>query len=244
MSAGPLRRSGDRRHRRPAQQLLEAKPGTDDRVRRRRSARRAPTRRRTAHVSPNTSQGPPPAVCPSPISRPPRPRCHGRHRRQAPSSPAGARSPPRGVAVIAAELAQRRPDLSPAQLRATLIARRRARRSAPRPRPARAQAPGRLRGVTANPPTAVSGALVPIQVQLTHRPPAGSSVPRPRRRDAPSRRARRWSPGTPTTVNVRGRRARHGLRPPRGRRQRHATDGLASRGWCARTPSSRSRSAR
>ena len=182
-----------------ANELLKAKPGTDIAF--------ADTERGltsdappSAKISPNTSQGPTAGGLPKPdlaaagsaltVGAGGKPVVAGG------SAVAAAR-----VAAIAAELSQKRPDLSPAQLRATLIAAGKPAQLPP-DRTGAGAASDAFGAITANPPTAVSGALFPVKVNLstttsgeaaftttggaTAQPPSASLVA-----------------GTPTTVNVR-----------------------------------------
>jgi hypothetical protein len=70
------------------------------------------------------------------------------------------------VAVLAAKLSQQRPDLSPHQLRAALIAAGDP-QDLPPDRTGAGVATENFGAITAEPPTAVSGALSPVEVALT-----------------------------------------------------------------------------
>ena len=203
-AAGPVRRAlggpGDRRDRR-ARHPRCSRPSPERRSRSAtRSARRAPTPRPPRASRPTARRDPPPAACPSRISRRDASALSAGNGGKAVviggSAVAAAR-----VAVIAAELVQRRSDLSPAQLRATLIAAGRP-QDLPPDRTGAGAASDAFGTITANPPTAVSGALFPVEVNLTTTA-SGSftfQVPQGASAQPPSASL---VPGTPTTVNVR-----------------------------------------
>lgn len=183
----------------PANDLLEAKPGTEISFG---DSERAPSTDappRTA-ISPNTSQGPTAGGLPKPDLAAP-----GSALTVGPGGTAvvagGSAIAAARVAAYAASLAQERPDLSPKQLRAMLMAHAEPANLPPERTGAGAAAPGR-QDLVADPPAPVSGALDPISVdlnavatsRLTLRATSGATV-RPQTVTV--------VPGTPTTVSVR-----------------------------------------
>jgi hypothetical protein len=182
-----------------AKQLLNAKPGTDISFG---DTKRGPTSDAPsiARISPNTSQGPTAGGFPKPDLA-----ADGSALTVGVGGTAvvvgGSAVAAARVAVLAAKLAQQRPDLSPHQLRAALIAAGDP-QSLPPDRTGAGAATENFGAITAEPPSAVSGALSPIEVALTTSSsgdatfhtssgataqPAGSSL----------------VAGTPTTVSIR-----------------------------------------
>ncbi|WP_028066352.1 S8 family serine peptidase [Solirubrobacter soli] len=182
----------------PAKQLLEAKPDTSIAFG---DTERGPTSDapQQPRISPNTSQGPTAGGLPKPdlaakgsaLSV----GTDGKTVVVGGTAVAAAK-----VAVKAAELVDKRPDLTPAQLREQLIAAGKP-QDLPPDRTGAGEASSDFGPITADPPSAVSGPLDPVEVNLattvsgqvtfktakaTVQPPTASLVA-----------------GTPTTVNVR-----------------------------------------
>ena len=184
-----------------AEDVLELKPGTEISFG---ETERAPRSDAPAavRVSPFTSQGPSAGGLPKPDLAAP-----GSAVTIGPGSgvavAGGSAIAAAQVAATAGRLARTRPELSPAQLRQAMIA-----ASDPANLPPDRAGAGVLReptaspGVTSNPPTAVSGALDPVRVELSAaastqvalRATSGASV------DPPTLNL---TPGTPAPVSVR-----------------------------------------
>ena len=149
-----------------AGQVLAAKPGTEVRF--------GPTQRaeqpdvlEKLRPSPNASQGPSAGGLPKPDLASPASQVTTRAGGGA-AVAGGSGIAAASAAAVAIELARTRPDLSPAQLRAALIG-----GAVPAGLPPDRTGAGLLKapeaspGVVSDPPTAVSGALDPIQLELS-----------------------------------------------------------------------------
>ncbi len=182
-----------------AEAVLKLKPGSEVNFG---ESERAPSTDAAPEISPFASQGPSAGGLPKPdlaaagsaMTVGP----GGRAAVAGGSAIAAARA-----AAAAARLARTRPELSPAQLRAALIAAADPGNLPPdRAGAGVLRAPAASPGVTANPPTAVSGALDPVSlelqaaasVQLTLRATDGASV---------SPQTLSLTPGAPAPVTVR-----------------------------------------
>jgi hypothetical protein len=183
----------------PAKTLLGARPGTEIAFG---DTERGPTSDAPPQtkVSPNTSQGPTAGGLPKPDLAAP-----GSALSVAPggktvvvggSAVAAAR-----VAARAAELVSKRPDLTPKQLRATLIAAG-APQGLPPDRTGAGALTDRTGAITADPPTAVSGALDPTSINLNTTTSGQATFETTGDATAQPDRASLVA-GTPTTVNVR-----------------------------------------
>jgi hypothetical protein len=182
-----------------ARKLLQAQPDTEIafKATERGPASDAPQDNK---ISPSTSQGPTAGGLPKPdLAAPGSALSVGRDGRTVVvggTAVAAAR-----VAALAAQLAQERPDLTPRQLRASLIAGAKP-GNLPPDRTGGGAATKDKPAITANPPTTVSGALDPIAIKLT----ATSSGPASftsTQGSTPQPASAALVPGTPTTVNVR-----------------------------------------
>ena len=148
-----------------AGELLKAKPGTEIAFG---DTKRAPTTDAAAalRVSPSTSQGPSAGGLPKPDLAAPGTDVTAGTGGGAVVAGGSAIAAAR-VAVVAAKLARSRPELTPEQLRAAVIA-----AADPAKLPAERAGAGSVRapqpspGVTSDPPTASSSALDPISVEL------------------------------------------------------------------------------
>ena len=151
-----------------ADEVLEARARHRGQLRRRPSAPRAADAPAQRVLSPNTSQGPSAGGLPEARPRRARQRAHAPAPAAAPPSPAAARSPPRASPPSPPSSPARARSSRPAQLRAALIAAADPPDLPARPRRRRAAARADASpGVTADPPTAVSGALDPVSVELS-----------------------------------------------------------------------------
>jgi hypothetical protein len=184
-----------------AAELLKAKPGTEVAFG---DTERAPTTDATGavRISPNTSQGPSAGGRPKPDLAAPATAVVAGAGGQAVVAGGSAIAAAR-VAVVAAKLARSRPELTPQQLRAAMIAAADPANLPPdRAGAGTVRAPQPSPGVTSDPPTASSGALDPISVELnsvtsaelTLRATSGATVQPP---------ALTVRPGTPSPVSVR-----------------------------------------
>jgi len=181
--------------------VLDAEPGTEvdfgDTERGPRSDAAA-----TVRASPNTAQGPSAGGLPKPDLAAPGTALTVGARGQSVVAGGSAIAAAR-VAAVAARFARSRPELTPAQLRAALIA-----ASDPASLPAdragagAARAPQAAPGITSDPPTAFSGALDPIGVDLNAQATAQVTL---RATDGATARPQTLTvrPGTPAAVSVR-----------------------------------------
>jgi hypothetical protein len=180
-----------------ADDVLALEPGSEVRLG---EVERAPQPDAPLQVSPNTAQGPSAGGLPKPDLASP-----GSALTVGPGGRAvvagGTAIAAARVAAFAADLAHQRPDLSPAQLRATLIA-----QAAPAGLPADRAGAGDAREgfgrITATPPTAVSGALDPVRVRLNA---AGSETVRLRATNGAAAQPETLDlvAGTPAEVSIR-----------------------------------------
>jgi hypothetical protein len=184
----------------PAEDLLKAKPGTE--ISFGETERGATTdAAATVSVSPNTSQGPSAGGLPKPdLAAPGTAVSTGTSGAVVVGGSAVAAAQ---VAVEAVKLARARPELTPAQLRAALIAAADpAGLPADRAGAGTVRAPQAMPGVTSDPPTASSGALDPISVDLNAVASAELTL-RATNGAAASPATLTVRPGTPAPVSVR-----------------------------------------
>ena len=184
-----------------AEKVLEAKPGTEVRF--------GPTERTEQpdvltklRPSPNSAQGPSAGGLPKPDLASPASQVTARAGGGA-AVAGGSAVAAASAAAVAIKLARTRPELSPAQLRAVLINAAVPAGLAPdRTGAGLLKAPEASPGVISDPPTAVSGALDPIQIELSAAasttveliPSDGATV-------APQRGT--LLPGQPTPITIR-----------------------------------------
>jgi hypothetical protein len=182
-----------------AKQLLKAKPGTAIAFG---ETKRSKATDAAVSVSPNSSQGPSAGGLPKPDLAAPGTDVVAGVGGGAVVAGGSAIAAAR-VAVVAAKLARSRPDLSPQQLRAALIA-----GADPANLPPDRSGAGNVRdpqpspGVTSDPPTAASGALDPIRVELNSAASAELTL-RATSGATASPASLTVRPGTPSTVSVR-----------------------------------------
>jgi hypothetical protein len=183
----------------PATKLLQTKPDTAIAFK---APERGPTSDAppTTKISPSTSQGPTAGGLPKPdlaaagsalsVGQ------DGRTVVVGGTAVAAAR-----VAALASRLAEKRPDLTPRQIRAQLIAAGKPGDLAP-DRTGAGEATGDTPAVTADPPTSVSGPLDPVSIDLTATASGAASFATTKGSTVQPANAP-LVPGTPTTVNVR-----------------------------------------